>query len=157
ALAIFAKVPIAGQVKTRLCPPLSETQAAELARCFLTDTVTRVCTLLDTQVYLAFTPANSEPVFRSLLPFPVCYLPQRGDSLGERELNVFIDLLGDGFTDIVIIGSDIPTLPIAHLQEAFTLLANPQNDVVLGPSSDGGYYLLGARTVHQELFENITW
>jgi glycosyltransferase A (GT-A) superfamily protein (DUF2064 family) len=58
---------------------------------------------------------------------------------------------------VVIIGSDIPTLPLSHLSQAFALLADAETDVVLGPSSDGGYYLVGARTVFPELFENITW
>lgn len=157
ALAIFAKAPVVGQVKTRLCPPLSPAQAADLFRCFLLDTVERACTLSDVQVYIAFTPADSEPAFRALLPFPVRYIPQRGDSLGERQMNVFTDLLGRGFTRLVVIGSDIPTLPLAHVSEAFTRLEDPACDTVLGPSSDGGYYLVGVRALHHELFENIAW
>src|SRR5581483_5043371 len=138
-LVIFAKAPTAGQVKTRLCPPLTPAQAAELARCFLIDTVERACTLPSIQVYVAFTPAESENIFRTLLPFPVHYLPQRGNSLGERELNVFLDLQERGASRIVLIGSDIPTLPLAHLLEAFTALEDSQCDAVFGPSSDGGY------------------
>ena len=157
ALAIFAKAPVVGQVKTRLCPPLSPEQATELYRCFLADTVARACTFPDIQVCLAITPAESDPLFRELLPFPVRYLPQRGESLGEREMNIFIDLLDEGFTHVVIIGSDIPTLPITHLQEAFRKLENPACDAVFGPSSDGGYYLIGAKAVHPALFENISW
>jgi uncharacterized protein len=156
-LVIFAKAPLAGQVKTRLCPPLSLTEAAELARCFLVDTVERACRLPGVQVYLAITPAESEPLFRALLPFPVKYLAQRGTSLGEREHNVFIDLLRRGSTCIVLIGSDIPTLPLSHLREAFRHLEDARCDVVFGPSSDGGYYLVGMRAPHPELFENITW
>jgi len=156
-LVIFAKAPTAGQVKTRLCPPLTPAQAAELARCFLIDTVERACTLPSIQVYVAFTPAESENIFRTLLPFPVHYLPQRGNSLGERELNVFLDLQERGASRIVLIGSDIPTLPLAHLREAFTALEDSQCDAVFGPSSDGGYYLVGMRKVHKELFENVSW
>lgn len=157
ALAIFAKAPAVGEVKTRLCPPLSPTEAAELARCFLVDIVERACTLVDVQVSLAITPAESEPAFRVLLPFPVQYIPQRGKSLGEREVNVFVDLLSQGFSSVVLIGSDIPTLPLVHLRTAFTQLQDPRFDAVLGPSQDGGYYLVGMRAVHRELFENITW
>ena len=82
ALAIFAKAPVAGQVKTRLCPPLTPEQAADLCRCFLLDTVERMCGLDAVQVFLAITPADSAPLFRSLLPFPVRYQPQRGAALG---------------------------------------------------------------------------
>ncbi len=157
ALAVFAKAPIAGQVKTRLCPPLTCEEAAELYRCFLIDTVSRAATLADVHIFLAITPPQSTPLFRALLQVPVHYLPQRGDSLGEREANLFADLLQAGYARIVMIGSDIPTLPLAHVHDAFTLLANPRNDVVIGPSQDGGYYLLGARQFHPTLFENITW
>ena len=157
ALAIFAKAPIAGQVKTRLCPPLTYEQAAELFRCFLLDTVERMCSLKTVQVFLAITPADSESLFREMIPFPVQYLPQRGNSLGEREINMLADMLDAGFSRAVIIGSDIPTLPVAHIQEAFTHLEDVHCDAVFGPSSDGGYYLVGAREVHRPLFENIAW
>ncbi len=157
ALVIVAKAPVVGQVKTRLCPPLSAAAAAELFRCFLVDTIARACTVSDAQVCLAFTPANSEALFRALLPFPLRYLPQRGNGLGERLVNIFADLLHQGFSKVVIMDSDSPTLPTAYLQEAFTSLSDLRNDAVFGPCSDGGYYLVGARAVHHELFENITW
>jgi rSAM/selenodomain-associated transferase 1 len=157
ALVIFAKAPLVGQVKTRLCPPLSLAQAAELAQCFLVDMVERAYHLPTAKVYLAITPAESEPVFRALLPFPVEFIAQRGRSLGERESYVFDDLLQRGATRIVLIGSDIPTLPFSHLQEAFQRLEDMRCDAVFGPSSDGGYYLVGMRVPHPELFENITW
>ena len=156
-LVIFTKAPIEGQVKTRLCPPLTPAQAAELARCFLTDTVERACSLSDVQVYIAFTPPDSESLFRLLLPFSVEYIPQRGNSLGERELNVFHDLQQQGARNIVLIGSDIPTLPLTHLQEAFTMLKDSHCDTVFGPTSDGGYCLIGMRYPHRPLFENIAW
>ncbi|MCS6926313.1 MAG: TIGR04282 family arsenosugar biosynthesis glycosyltransferase [Candidatus Binatia bacterium] len=157
AVVIFAKAPVAGEVKTRLCPPLSPADAAELSRCFLVDTVERACSLTGVEVYVAITPPDSEPTFRALLPFPVHYIPQRGESLGEREVNVFADLLSQGFSSVVLIGSDIPTLPLSHLRGAFAQLDQSQCDAVFGPSHDGGYYLVGMRTVHRELFENIVW
>jgi rSAM/selenodomain-associated transferase 1 len=157
ALVIVAKAPVVGQVKTRLCPPLSAAEAAELFRCFLADTVARARTVPEVQVCLAFTPADSEDLFRALLPFSLCYLPQRGNSLGERLVNIFADLLHNGFTRVVIMDSDSPTLPMAYVREAFTLLEDSQHDAVFGPCSDGGYYLVGARAVHRELFENISW
>ncbi len=156
-LVIFTKAPIEGQVKTRLCPPLTLAQAAELACCFLVDTVERACQLPSVEVYIAFTPADSELYFRQILPFPVKYIAQRGDSLGERESSIFSNLLERKVSRVVLIGSDIPTLPPSHLQEAFSQLENVQCDAVFGPSNDGGYYLVGMREVHKELFKNITW
>ena len=157
ALVIFAKWPVPGQVKTRLCPLLQPEQAADLARCFLVDTVERVCSLKDVQVWLAFTPEDTEALFRELLPFSVRYLPQRGKDLGERELHVFVDLLGKEAASVAIMGSDIPSVPLASLQAAFALLKKPSCDAVFGPSSDGGYYFVGAKAVHTPLFENIEW
>jgi rSAM/selenodomain-associated transferase 1 len=157
ALVIVAKAPVVGHVKTRLCPPLSAAKATELFRCFLADTVARACTVPEVQVCLAFTPADSEDLFRALLPFALRYLPQRGLSLGDRLVNIFSDLLREGFRRVVIMDSDSPTLPTAYVQEAFTLLSDPTYDAVFGPCSDGGYYLVGARAVHHGLFENITW
>ena len=156
-LVIFAKAPLVGQVKTRLSPPLSLIEAAELARCFLVDTVERACHLPTVRVYLAITPAESEPLFRALLPFPIEYIAQHGASLGEREHNIFVDLQQHGATRIVLIGSDIPTLPLSHLQKAFQHLEDAHCDAVFGPSSDGGYYLVGMHALHPQLFENITW
>ncbi|MBM4258590.1 MAG: glycosyltransferase [Deltaproteobacteria bacterium] len=156
-LIIFAKAPIVGQVKTRLCPPMTLEQAAGLATYFLIDTVERACSLPDVQVYVAFTPTDSESVFRALLSFPVHYVAQRGHSLGERELNVFRDLQQQEPRKVVLIGSDIPTLPRSHLQEAFTLLGDPGCNVVLNPTEDGGYCLIGMREPHAVLFENISW
>ena len=157
ALAIFAKAPIVGQVKTRLCPPLSYEQAAELFQGFLLDTVERMSRLPEVQLVLAITPADSEPLFRKIVPAAVRYVPQRGASLGERQTNLFVDVLAEGFKKVVLIGSDIPTLPAAHIQAAFTQLNDAQTDAVFGPSNDGGYYLVGARKVHQPLFEDISW
>ncbi len=160
ALVIFAKWPRPGQVKTRLCPPLRPDQAAELARCFLLDTVERVSRLEEVQVWVAFTPADSEPRFRTLLPASVRYLPQRGNDLGERELNIFVDLFEQAATRVAVMGSDIPSVPLAYLRSAFDLLESPGYDAVLGPSSDGGYYCIGAQAGHAglpALFEYIEW
>ena len=117
----------------------------------------RASRLPDVQVCLAFTPAESEELLRAFLPGSLLYFPQRGNSLGEREANVFVDLLQRGFSRVVLIGGDIPTLPFFHLQEAFSRLTDPRTDVVLGPSEDGGYYLIGARKLHPCLFEDIAW
>ncbi len=160
ALVIFSKWPLPGQVKTRLCPPLQSDQAAELARCFLLDTVERVSRLEEVQVWVAFTPADSESRFRAALPSSVHYLPQRGTNLGERELNIFVDLFEKKVTRVAIMGSDIPSVPLAYLRSAFDLLKSPDCDAVLGPSRDGGYYCIGAQAGRAELpalFENIEW
>src|SRR5262249_20104449 len=104
-----------------------------------------------------FTPVESQALFQALLPFPLHYLPQRGNGLGERLVNIFADSLDAGFRKIVIMDSDSPTLPTAYVREAFAALSDPGTDAVFGPCSDGGYYLVGARTLHTGLFQDITW
>ena len=84
-------------------------------------------------------------------------LPQHGDDLGARIVFTFDQLFRQGYTQVIVIDSDTPTLPTAYLEQALRLIAAPQNDVVLGPSEDGGYYLIGLRQLHRELFERMPW
>lgn len=163
AIVIFAKWPAPGQVKTRLCPPLTHDQAAELARGFLIDTVERVSQLHGVQVWVAYAPAAAHKRFAEMLPPGIRYLPQRGRDLGERELNIFVDLFAAEVSPVLLMGSDIPTLPLGHLKTAFDLLSGADAPVVFGPSRDGGYYCVGARAGGSgaaglaPLFEQIDW
>ena len=156
-LVIFAKWPAPGQVKTRLCPPLSLEQAAKMAEAFLKDTIDRVTGLEDVEVWVAFTPAHARENFRLAVPASIHLLPQRGTDLGRRESNAFGDLLPMTDRAVAILGSDVPTVPLAFLREGFSRLTEGQCDVVLGPSSDGGYYFIGGRGFFPALFEGIDW
>jgi rSAM/selenodomain-associated transferase 1 len=156
AVAIMAKAPRAGEVKTRLCPPLSAREAAELYRCFLLDKIGQVRTLKEASPAIAYTPAEGRMVFEELAP-GFTLVPQQGADLGARLANSFDQLFAKGCTGALAIDSDTPTLPTDFLQQARDLIATPDVDVVLGPSEDGGYYLIGLRTLHQELFEEMPW
>jgi hypothetical protein len=156
AVALMAKTPRAGEVKTRLCPPLSLEDAAELYYCFLCDTVAKVRTLPDISLVMAYTPCADRAWFAALAP-GFTLLPQRGRDLGQRMADCFDQLFASGYTGVLLTGSDLPTLPSRLIQQALDLMADPQTDVVLGPSEDGGYYLIGLRTLHRELFEDMTW
>lgn len=156
AVVVMAKAPRAGAVKTRLCPPLTLSEAAELSRCFLLDTVARVRQLATAQPVLAYTPPASRAWFEALAP-DFLLMPQQGDDLGRRMATCFERLFAQGYTGVLLTGSDLPTLPVAHLQQATTLLARPHTDVVLGPSEDGGYYLIGLRRLYPELFDDMVW
>ena len=156
-LVIFAKWPTPGLVKTRLCPPLSLEQAAEMAKAFLKDTIDRVTGLEDLEVWVAFTPTHTRENFRLTVPASIRLLPQRGTDLGRRESNAFEDLLPMTDKAVAILGSDVPTVPLAFLQEGFSRLSEGGCDVVLGPSSDGGYYFIGARRFFPAIFEGIDW
>ena len=156
AVAIMAKAPTAGQVKTRLCPPLSPDEAAELYRCFLLDKVAQVRALAGASAVIAFTPEDGRSLFERLAPgFQL--IAQRGADLGSRLLNSLDGLLRDGYAAALVIDSDTPTLPTQFMRRAVDLVVAPGIDLVLGPSDDGGYYLIGMRTPWPALFERIPW
>src|SRR6266545_1777999 len=156
AVAIMAKAPRAGEVKTRLCPPLSLADAAELYRRFLLDKIEQVRALSMASLAIAYTPAEARAFFEEVAPGFVL-IPQRGADLGDRLANSLGALLDTGYRGALAIDSDTPTLPLGFLQQALDLITTPEIDVVLGPTEDGGYYLIGLRTVHHELFETMAW
>src|SRR5436309_664612 len=156
AVAIMAKAPRASEVKTRLCPPLSARDAAELYRRFLLDKIEQVRALGAASPAIAYTPAKARVFFEEVAPGFVL-VPQRGADLGDRLANSLGDLLDSGHRGALAIDSDTPTLPLGFLQQALDLVTTPEIDVVLGPTEDGGYYLIGLRTVHRELFEAMVW
>lgn len=156
AVAIMAKTPRAGEVKTRLCPPLSTGEAAELYRRFLLDKIEQVGMLRGAHPAIAYTPVEGRAVFEELAP-GFALVPQQGVDLGARLANSFDRLFAEGYAAVLLIDSDTPTLPTGFLQRALDLIATPRVDVVLGPSEDGGYYLIGLRSPHRELFEEIAW
>jgi len=156
AVAIMAKAPLAGQVKTRLCPPLSPDEAAGLYRCFLLDRIQQVRALERARPAVAYAPAEERAIFDALAPgLPL--IAQRGADLGERLRNCLEGLVRDGYRAALAIDSDTPTLPTQYLQEGVDLMASSAADVVLGPTEDGGYYLIGVREPYRELFEAIPW
>ena len=156
AVAIMAKAPRTGEVKTRLCPPLSAEEAAELYRCFLLDKIEQVRALRGAQPAIAYTPVEGKAVFEELAP-GFALVPQQGADLGARLANSFDRLFAEGYAAVLLIDSDTPTLPTGFLRRALDLVATPRIDLVLGPSEDGGYYLIGLRAPHRELFEAIAW
>lgn len=156
AIAIMAKAPRAGQVKTRLCPPLTSEQAAALYGCFLADKIAQIRTLRAARPAIAFTPEDERKAFEALAP-GFLLVPQRGPDLGSRLLGSLTELLRDGAAAAVAVDSDTPTLPTAFLQQAIDRLVTGRTDVVLGPTEDGGYYLIGMRRAHPELFSGIPW
>jgi hypothetical protein len=156
AVAIMAKAPRPGAVKTRLCPPLTAAQSAALARCFLRDTIDSVRRLCRAQPVIAYAPTRERALFERLAP-GLALVPQRGHDLGARMRSVLRALLTRGHPAAIVIGTDTPTLPTARLQRGVDLVASGRVDVVLGPAADGGYYLVGVRADHPGLFEGIAW
>ncbi len=160
ALAIMAKAPHPGKVKTRLSPPLTLDQAAAINTCFLRDTTANLASLADKGAcagVISYTPVGEEHLFEGLLPQGYRLLPQRGDGFGERLLTTAQDLLACGFSSVCLIDSDSPTVPREAFSMAVDALQRPGDRIVLGPSQDGGYYLIGMKQAHSAPFENITW
>jgi hypothetical protein len=156
----MAKAPRAGKVKTRLQPPLSAEEAAALNVCFLRDTAENIAAVANeggAQGLICYTPVGDEVAFDGLLPQGFALIAQRGDGFGERLLYAAEDILSCGFGAVCLIDSDSPTLPSSALRAAVSELAKPGECVVVGPSDDGGYYLIGMKHAEPRLFERITW
>jgi uncharacterized protein len=160
ALAVMAKAPKAGHVKTRLSPPSDPHQAAALNIAFLRDTLAclkEVKATASANVVISYTPIGEEAYFAGIVPDDVALIPQRGEGFGERLQYTAEDLFAAGFSAVCLIDSDSPTVPKGAYAEAVQRLLANEDCAVLGPSDDGGYYLLGVNASHPRLFENITW
>ncbi len=157
ALAVMAKAPRAGKVKTRLSPPLTLAQTAALNICFLRDTSANLNTIDGATALLCYTPVGDEAAFDGLLPEDFLLIAQRDGNFGDRLYAAARDILACGFASVCLIDSDSPTVPASAYDEAVAALALPGDRVVLGPSHDGGYYLIGLKAAHAGPFENISW
>lgn len=160
ALAVMCKAPIAGVSKTRLCPPLTPEEAAELSACFIADTAATAAAVAAAEAAHAvavITPSESAPAFAGLLPAGTAILSQRGTDLSARLVNAAADLLGGGYGGLCFINADGPTLPPALLARAISVLRQAGDRIVVGPATDGGYTLIGFKRLHRNLFADIPW
>jgi len=155
AVVIMAKEPKVGEVKTRLVPPLTPEEAARLYHNFLLDKVAQLSLIPDIQHCLAYYPRTARDFFQDLVPSTFMLIEQVGPDLGERLKNVSSHMLDRNFDKILMIDSDTPNLPTSYLTDALSALEN--NDAVLGPCEDGGYYLIGIKTAVPGLFRGIPW
>jgi rSAM/selenodomain-associated transferase 1 len=160
ALGIMTKAPQAGKVKTRLTPPLTPEEGAELNVCFLRD--------LGQSIHLAsmqspargvgvYTPVGAESAYENVLPDSFALIPQHGNGFGERLAFATEDLFRVGFESVCLINSDSPTVSASSFAEAANELAKPGDRIVLGPAADGGYYLIGLKRIQHRIFEEIDW
>jgi uncharacterized protein len=154
ALLIVGKAPEAGVAKTRLVPPLSAADAAALYRGFLLDCVGLGLELGWERLSVVH-PHGARHALAGLLPTRICLLEQPGRGLADALAHAFKSHMADGFLKVVLIGSDNPTLPASLVQEACAALDS--HDMSIGPSADGGYYLIGLREPHLGLFDGIDW
>jgi uncharacterized protein len=168
AIAIMAKAPDAGRVKTRLSPLLEPKEARELSACFLTDMtamLARAGSATAIDGYIAFAPAGTEASFAPLVAPGIGFVLADGAietpagviGFGRCLLQAARALFARGYAAVGLLNSDSPTLPAELIVAAARLLAAPGERVVLGPASDGGYYLLALKHPHAELFADIDW
>ena len=156
-LVIVAKEPVPGKVKTRLFPKFSPAVAADLYRCFLHDRIQEISTLNEVDRAIAYTPEDARETFTTFALDGFELFSQQGKHLGERLNNIFLEKLSQGYKAVSIVDSDSPDLPKSLIKESFELLLSKQADIVFGPCYDGGYYLVGMRKPHPELFRDIPW
>ncbi len=154
-IIVMAKVPIPGTVKTRLQPHLSSDQCAALAKAFLLDAITKSKTVCQ-NVILAYSPPEKINVLREFLPARNVLIEQTGGDLGQRMCNAFQFAFAQNPDSVVLIGTDSPTFHAEFIESAFDFLES-KIDVVLGKTADGGFYLIGLKTLHEKIFERVSW
>ena len=155
-IIVMVKAPLPGFVKTRLTPPLTKVDAAALSLCFVQDVVTSALTV-SPNLIVAFTPSDGRNVLEPVLPQNLLWLEQKGAHLGERLDSATNHARDLGFSPIIVLGADSPTLPPSLIENALRALTSDKADIVLGPTTDGGYYLIGFRKPDGAVLRNITW
>ncbi|NKB24136.1 MAG: DUF2064 domain-containing protein [Kiritimatiellae bacterium] len=156
AIILFCKNPEPGKVKTRLAATIGHEQASHIYKQMVLETIRTAQTCTGhPYVFIFYSPPESEPLIKEWIGDEKTYIPQSEGDLGERMSDAFKSLFSMGFKQIIIIGTDCPAISRKHLSQGFTALN--RNDIVLGPTHDGGYYLLGMKRHHPELFEHMPW
>ena len=154
-LIIFIKTPIPGLVKTRLQPDLTKTESAELYSAFLKDLDYTFYDQDDVVCWYAVSPENFHKDLLDQMIHLDNYFLQEGQDLGERMDHAFQSLFSKGYEKIVLIGSDLPSITVDIISQALKGLDN--KDSVIGPSRDGGYYLIALAHSYPEIFKNLLW
>jgi uncharacterized protein len=154
-IVIMAKQPRIGETKTRLYPALSAQESIHLYQALLLDTILLVINQAWADLAVAFTPPDARHYFESITPAGTYLLPVQGENIGGCLVQAIGLSLGLGYTQVVALNSDGPSLPPHFLQQAALYLK--ESDLVLGPGDDGGYYLVGMRCLYKAIFEGIEW
>ncbi len=156
AVVLMARAPWAGG-KTRVRIAGGESRHAELRHALFRDTLDVVSSVPNTAPIVACDPPEAAGRMREYLDGEVGVMAQRGAGLGDRLAHVFEDAFNLGAASVVVVGSDLPDLPTRPVEEALESLAGHRSRVVVGPATDGGYYLIGMNRPNPSLFEGIDW
>tara|TARA_B100000686_G_scaffold348528_1_gene439796 strand:+ start:2191 stop:2868 length:678 start_codon:yes stop_codon:yes gene_type:complete len=154
AIILFARAPRLGKVKTRLQSHLDQETVLQLYSCFLRDSIEKICAIEEADSFIGVAEEEDLDYFLETVTGKGIYtFSQSGDNLGERMRNAFLGRFKEGYKRIVIIGSDSPSLPVRCITQAF----EANRDLIIGPSFDGGYYLIGMRNKVIEVFDGVEW
>ena len=151
AIICFTRVPRPGQTKTRLLPILKPQQCEALHSAFLRD-LSAVYESMDADLFVAYAPDPEPALLKEIFPIAKGFFPQEGTDLGEKMLHAIESVLKQDYESCILTGSDLPLMTKEHLESGFTALENAE--ITLGPTSDGGYYLVGMKQPCPEIFRN---
>ncbi len=152
----MVKAPIAGTVKTRLRPFLSADETAKLAACFAQDAVNKAQSLTE-NVIISYTPREGRKILAKILPETLIWHEQYGADLGERMHYAVEFGFRQGFSPLIVIGTDSPNLPLHFFELAEKHIQTEENDIVLIPTEDGGFCLIALKKPDFELFGGVEW
>lgn len=155
ALIVMAKEPKAGEVKTKFTPEAADEASAKLYVCFLKDIFSLTGAILNADYFVSYYPEDTDDIYSHAIPGSFKLKPGRSKNKGNRLRNAFAELFKSSYREVIIVDSDIPQLPMGYIDRAFELLA--ENDVVIGPSLDGAYQMIGLSTYREGIFEDIAW
>lgn len=151
AIICFTRVPKPGVTKTRLLPILTGEQCAKLHTAFLRD-LSSVYDQAKADLFVAYTADPDWEMLKAIFPAAAGFFPQEGADLGEKMHNAIRNVLSEGYDAVILTGADLPLMTVSHLDSGFGALENA--DIAIGPTSDGGYYMVGMKQLHRAVFEN---
>ncbi len=154
AVICFTRVPRPGQTKTRLLPILSPQQCEALHTAFLQD-LSVIYQTVEADLFVAYAPDPDPTILKEIFSNAKAFFPQEGADLGEKMLHAIETVLNQGYEASILTGSDLPLMTKEHLNSGFSALKNAE--ITLGPTSDGGYYLVGMKKICPEIFMNQTY
>ena len=153
AVILFARDPVLGHVKTRLSSSLDDETILRLYTCFVEDSLEKIRRVDNADCFVGVFPENYSGFFDGIVSSDMKIFEQQGNDLGEKMRSAFADRFKEGYEKVVIIGSDSPSLPKCYIDKAFAT----SKDLVLGPSADGGYYLIAMTGKVFEVFTGVAW
>ncbi len=154
AIIVFTRVPIPGKTKTRLEKMITKEECANIHINFLKD-IKNICDILKRDIFIFYTPEDKNNIIKNIFGSKVNYKIQEGNDLGEKMFDAIEYVLNKDYKSSILIGSDIPYICIDDLEKAFSILK--EKDIVLGPTVDNGYYLVGMNKPTKEIFQNIEY